>query len=60
MWAKPFIKQQLDYPRHVGYERMGEFSEHVAQAIGYYARMPSDLQEWYQPLENRFYRKDQN
>ena len=58
-FTKPFMKQQLDYPRALGYERASEFSEPVRQVLGYNARVPSSLDEWYQPPEKRLYRRDQ-
>ena len=58
-YTRPFIKQQLDYPRYLGYERMAQFSEGMKQILGYNARVPANLNEWYQPTENRFYKADQ-
>ncbi len=58
-FTKPFMKPQLDYPRALGFERMEDFSPHLQQLIGYKARIPSTLEEWYQPLEKRFYQKGQ-
>lgn len=58
-FTKPFMKQQLDYPRAFGYDRMREFGEEVRQMLGYNSRVPENLDEWYQPMENRFYKKNQ-
>ena len=58
-FTRPFIKQQLDYPRALGYDRAGEFSPRLRQLLGYNARVPSSLDEWYQPAERRLYRRDQ-
>jgi ectoine hydroxylase-related dioxygenase (phytanoyl-CoA dioxygenase family) len=57
-FTKPFIKQQLDYPRALGYERQ-DFSPTVRQLLGYNARVPASLDEWYQPPEKRMYKSDQ-
>jgi hypothetical protein len=58
-FTRPFWKQQMDYPRFVGHERMNEFSENVKQVLGYHSRTPANLDEWYQPVEKRFYKRDQ-
>jgi hypothetical protein len=59
MYCKPFIKQQFDYPRAVGYERADILPVHTRQVLGYNARVPATLDEWYQPRERRMYRPDQ-
>jgi ectoine hydroxylase-related dioxygenase (phytanoyl-CoA dioxygenase family) len=59
-FTKSLIKQLLDYPRALGYDRMKEFSEPLQQLLGYHARIPANLEEWYQPFENRFYKKNQD
>lgn len=59
MFCKPFIKQQFDYPRAVGYERANELKPHVRQVLGYNARVPATLDEWYQPPALRMYHGDQ-
>lgn len=59
MFSKPFMKQQFDYPRSLGYERMEDLSERLRQVLGYYSRVPASLEEWYQPPEKRMYRPGQ-
>lgn len=59
VFSVPFMKQQLDYPRALGYERRDSFSPALQQVLGYHARVPASLDEWYQPPEKRFYRRDQ-
>lgn len=59
MYCKPFIKQQYDYPRAVGYDRGDELAPHTRQILGYNARVPASLDEWYQPPERRMYKGDQ-
>ena len=59
MFCRPFIKPQFDYPRALGYDRAPEFSEFLRQLIGYNARIPSTLGEWYKPPQERMYRNDQ-
>jgi hypothetical protein len=58
-FTRPFVKQQLDYPRALGYDRADSFSPALRQLLGYNARVPSSLDEWYQPPEKRLYRRDQ-
>jgi len=58
-FTRPFIKQQLDYPRALGYERRDSLSPALRQVLGYNARVPVSLDEWYQPPEKRLYQRDQ-
>ena len=59
-FTKPFMKQQLDYSRVVGYEKVEKLSVELQQLIGFYSRIPSSLEEWYQKPEHRFYRPAQD
>jgi len=59
MYCRPFIKQQFDYPRALGYEAAPGLTPHVRQVVGFNARTPANLDEWYQPPERRMYRGDQ-
>ena len=54
------MKQLLDYPRALGYDKMDSFTYEMQQFLGYHSRVPSSLNEWYQPEENRFYKKYQD
>jgi ectoine hydroxylase-related dioxygenase (phytanoyl-CoA dioxygenase family) len=58
--SKSFMKQLLDYPRAIGYDRIDEFSFELQQLLGYHSRVPASLDEWYQPENKRFYKKDQD
>lgn len=58
--SKSFMKQLLDYPRAIGYERMHEFSDEMQQLLGYHSRVPASIDEWYQPEDNRYYKKNQD
>lgn len=58
--SKSFMKQLLDYPRAFGYEKMHTFTEDMQQFLGYYSRVPASLDEWYQPEDKRFYKKNQD
>lgn len=59
-FTKPFMKQQLDYSRALGYEEVANMSDAVKQIVGYFSRTPTNLQEWYQKPEERFYRPNQD
>ncbi len=59
MFCRPFVKPQFDYPRVLGQARMESLSETQRQILGYYARIPATLDEWYQPPERRMYRPGQ-
>lgn len=51
----PFFKQQLDYARLITYSRAAELSPFLKQMVGFDARIPSTLDEYYRPLAERFY-----
>jgi len=59
MYSKPYIKQQFDYPRIVGYENQSKLSDSMQQILGYNSRTPATLNEWYQPPEKRMYKRGQ-
>jgi hypothetical protein len=58
--SRSFMKQLLDYPRALGYDIMNTFTPKMQQFLGYSSRVPASLDEWYQPEENRFYKKNQD
>ena len=58
-YTLPFFKQQLDYPRFLGYEFGETLSEGLRQVIGYNARVPANLYEYYQPPHRRMYKQGQ-
>jgi ectoine hydroxylase-related dioxygenase (phytanoyl-CoA dioxygenase family) len=58
--SKSFMKQLLDYPRALGYNKMDSYTPEIQQLLGYYSRVPSSLNEWYQPEDKRFYKKYQD
>lgn len=59
-FTKPFMKQQLDYSRAIGYEAVELMADDLKQILGYFSRTPTNLDEWYQKPEYRFYRRDQD
>ncbi|MDO3644403.1 phytanoyl-CoA dioxygenase family protein [Mucilaginibacter sp. L3T2-6] len=58
-FTRPFFKPQLDYPRSLGYEYGESLSEDLRQVLGYNARIPENLEEYYQPVEKRMYQPGQ-
>jgi hypothetical protein len=58
--SRSFIKQLLDYPRAIGYSKIDEFDYEFQQLLGYHSRVPSSLDEWYQPENKRFYKQNQD
>jgi hypothetical protein len=57
--TRPFLKQQFDYPRYIGYDKTEKLPDDLLQILGYNSRVPSTLDEWYQPPNKRMYKKDQ-
>jgi hypothetical protein len=56
-FTRPFVKQQLDLPRYLGEDlAMNDF---MRQVLGYNARTPTSLEDWYQPPDKRFYKPGQ-
>ena len=43
----------------LGYERGESYSPALRQLLGYNARVPTSLDEWYQPPDKRLYKRDQ-
>ena len=58
--SRSFMKQLLDYPRAIGYDKMDNFNDDLQQFLGYHSRVPASLNEWYQPQSNRFYKQNQD
>jgi ectoine hydroxylase-related dioxygenase (phytanoyl-CoA dioxygenase family) len=59
-FTSPFFKPQLDYPRLVGYDAAQAMSPFLRQVIGFNARIPATLEEYYVPVEQRFYQRGQD
>ena len=58
--SRSFLKQLLDYPRTIGYDKIDKFSYELQQLLGYHSRVPASLDGWYQPEDKRFYKKNQD
>lgn len=58
-FTRPFFKQQLDYPRALGYTFGEGLDDYLRQVLGYNSRVPENLDEYYQPVEKRMYQPGQ-
>ncbi|MDP9080751.1 MAG: phytanoyl-CoA dioxygenase family protein [Bacteroidota bacterium] len=58
-FSPPYIKPQFDYCRFLGYDFVSALSPQLRQVIGYNARTPENLNEYYQPVHLRMYQPDQ-
>ncbi|MCR9070582.1 MAG: phytanoyl-CoA dioxygenase family protein [Alphaproteobacteria bacterium] len=57
-FTPPFFKPQMDHVRQLGTERVASAGETLKRRLGWYARVPESLDDWYNPPEHRFYRED--
>jgi ectoine hydroxylase-related dioxygenase (phytanoyl-CoA dioxygenase family) len=58
-FTRPIFKPQLDYSRALGYAFGEGLDEDLRQVLGYNARIPENLYEYYQPTEKRMYQPGQ-
>lgn len=58
-FTRSWIKQQIDYCRALDGAQLARLPERVRQLLGYYTRVVTSLDEYYQPEELRLYRKGQ-
>lgn len=58
-FTRPFFKPQLDYPRFLGDDYAATLPPKVQQVLGYDARVPANIEQFYQPPEHRAYKSDQ-
>lgn len=57
-FTPPFFKPQIDHVKQLGSGRVAAFGEVLKRRLGWYARVPESLDDWYNPPEHRFYRED--
>lgn len=55
-FSLPYYKQLLDYPRAVGYNKYDSFNEDVRRLVGFDARVPESVREWYSPADKLLYK----
>lgn len=58
IFSHPAMKQGFDYPRSVAFPH-GGLSEYQRQVLGFNARVPATLAEWYRKPDDRFYKPGQ-
>lgn len=58
-FTRSFLKQQLDYVRLLGDAEIERLPARSQQLLGWYTRIPTSLDEYYQPPERRLYRGGQ-
>lgn len=58
-FTRSFLKQQFDYVRAIGQERISTLPPRTQQLLGQYTRVVTSLDEYYQSDENRLYRSGQ-
>jgi ectoine hydroxylase-related dioxygenase (phytanoyl-CoA dioxygenase family) len=58
-FTRSWIKQQIDYVRALGGDVVQTLPDRTQQLLGWYTRVVTSLEEYYQPAERRLYRKGQ-
>ena len=58
-FTRSFMKQQLDYVRVLGDKICLEQKDRVQQMLGYYTRVPTNLDDYYKEPSKRLYRSNQ-
>ncbi|HEY8174626.1 MAG TPA: phytanoyl-CoA dioxygenase family protein [Gemmatimonadaceae bacterium] len=58
-FTRSYIKQQVDYVRALGYDFVQRQHPRTQQLLGWYTRVVTSLDEFYQPEEKRLYRRGQ-
>jgi ectoine hydroxylase-related dioxygenase (phytanoyl-CoA dioxygenase family) len=58
-FTRSFIKQQMDYVRALGADAVSRQPPRTQQLLGWYTRVVTSLDEYYQPEEKRLYRRGQ-
>jgi hypothetical protein len=59
-FTKGLVKPQFDYIRFFGDARVAKMDSRLQQMLGWNARVPASLDEWYRPVETRFYKPGQD
>ena len=58
-FTRSFLKQQLDYVRALGDKAVLRLPPRTQQLLGWYTRVPTSLDEYYRPSDQRLYRGGQ-
>lgn len=59
-FSKGLVKPQFDFIRFFGEARVAQMDLRLRQMLGWDARVPASLEEWYQPVESRLYKPGQD
>jgi ectoine hydroxylase-related dioxygenase (phytanoyl-CoA dioxygenase family) len=58
-FTRSYVKQQIDYVRALGDDVIESLPARTQQLLGWYTRVVTSLDEYYQPAERRLYRAGQ-
>jgi ectoine hydroxylase-related dioxygenase (phytanoyl-CoA dioxygenase family) len=58
-FTRSYVKQQIDYVRGLGDQVLLKQPPRTQQLLGWYTRVVTSLDDYYQPAENRLYRSGQ-
>jgi len=58
-FTRSFFKQQVDYVRALGEEKVLAQAPRTQQLLGWYTRVVTSLDEYYRPADERLYRSGQ-
>ena len=58
-FGRPFMKPQMDWPRFLPSETISLLTPCARQLLGYDARVPASIDEYYQPAERWTFKPDQ-
>jgi ectoine hydroxylase-related dioxygenase (phytanoyl-CoA dioxygenase family) len=59
VFGRPFMKPHMDWVRRFGHDAEGRLSPMARQLLGYHARVPETVDEFYQPPERWAFKRDQ-
>lgn len=58
-YCRPYMRQRFDFPRLIPKEQLDAMDKHTKKRIGYDVRIPTSLDEFYLPAEERLYKPGQ-
>lgn len=58
-FGRPFMKPQMDWPRFLSAEAQAKLNDTGRQLLGFHARVPATVEEYYQPPERWAFKPDQ-
>ncbi|MEZ5224997.1 MAG: hypothetical protein R2743_26135 [Ilumatobacteraceae bacterium] len=57
--CRSYMRQRFDYPRMIGPEIASSLSPVLRRLLGYDVRVPTSLEEYYLPEDQRLYKANQ-